>query len=560
MNKFIKRFAIFVFSLFLFLIGLEVSLRIIGQFQIKKILSPHIHENNYDYKILCIGDSYTVGGSVVWEESYPYLLQEVLSKTEKKNFEVINGGRCEINSTQALWTLKELTRVYNPDCVILLIGSANRFNLYGYHCNRRKNILPEFKVYKMFTILVTNLKGAVLRWKVRHHRIKNNSQIIDTSDVDIDDLSFEPNDPQGYCKLGRYYLETRRFKDAEHVFRKAIEMDPNLAEAYAGLGHACNWQGRYKEAADIFKKALELNPYDDGVYNGLGSSYKQQGKYKEAEAMFKKAIEINPENINAYIDLGYFYNEFRRYRQAAEVWKKLIQLKPDDDRLYVELGNAYQRLEQFDQAIKMYRKAIEINPYQSQAYTELGNISICHGDYDKGMEFLFKAIEIDSSKFINYYFLTRAYELQNKYDSEYVLKIFENMVERHPELKKNKLFMNNYDFFKNREIWEQRIDDWLRNDLEQIVKFCKQKNITLIVQNYPYPYLKVNKILKEIADKYNLPFVDNYSIFSKLVAQNGEEKYFTDYDHCTLRGHKIMVQNIYKTLVVEGIVEGNLGN
>ena len=120
--------------------------------------------------------------------------------------------------------------------------------------------------------------------------------------------------------------------------------------------------------------------------------------------------------------------------------------------------------------------------------------------------------------------------------------------------------MNNYDFFKNREIWEQRIDDWLRNDLEQIVKFCKQKNITLIVQNYPYPYLKVNKILKEIADKYNLPFVDNYSIFSKLVAQNGEEKYFTDYDHCTLRGHKIMVQNIYKTLVVEGIVEGNLGN
>jgi len=92
--------------------------------------------------------------------------------------------------------------------------------------------------------------------------------------------------------------------------------------------------------------------------------------------------------------------------------------------------------------------------------------------------------------------------------------------------------------------------------LGKIVEFCQENNIKLIIQNYPYPYFSVNKTLEELALKHSLPFVDNQSVFDNLVKKEGREKYFFDSDHCTPKGHDVMVENVYNVLVSEGIVVG----
>ena len=65
----------------------------------------------------------------------------------------------------------------------------------------------------------------------------------------------------------------------------------------------------------------------------------------------------------------------------------------------------------------------------------------------------------------------------------------------------------------------------------------------------------MNKSLEDLALKHSLPFVDNYSVFKELVEKEGREKYFLDSDHCTPKGHAVMVENIYRVLVSEGIVK-----
>ena len=88
-------------------------------------------------------------------------------------------------------------------------------------------------------------------------------------------------------------------------------------------------------------------------------------------------------------------------------------------------------------------------------------------------------------------------------------------------------------------------------DLENMVKLCQKNNIKLIIQNYPYSYPSANTSLKNVALKYSLAFVNNRSVFKLLIAKDGEDKYFRNYDHCTAKGYKIMAKNVYKVLISE---------
>ncbi len=477
--KIITKICISIFSLIFFFVLLEGGLRIAGYFYFKKVVpsARASHDARNSYKIVSIGDSYTVGGAGMWKNSYPVQLQGMLSSDHNKSFRVINGGLCEANSTQALEYLSDITKTNKLDYVILLVGATNGFNFSGYNLSEKgkKDIISDLRTYKMFRILRTNLKGEVLKWRARH-------QIATDSQWDAE-----------YFPSARSYIEKGRWEEAEKMYKKAIESDPNQDWAYIELGRLYKRTERLKEAGEILRKALELNP-NAKAYLELGACYRRQGRLQEAEEMYKKAIDINP-TLEAYAKLGKFYLAQGKYDTAFESICRGLELRAEE---------------------------------------------LVRGDFSTYSYF--------------FYSTSKAYELQSKYNSNYVLKMLEMAVEKNPGLNKNKEFMDYVDFFKNKGIWEQRIDRWLRQDLEAIVKLCQQNGIKLIIQNYPYPFVSANKALRDTALRHSLPFVDNRSVFDGLVVRHGREKYFVDDNHCTIEGHKVMAQNVYKALISEGII------
>lgn len=477
MEKMLTKVCIGVFSLIFFLVLLEGALRIAGYFYFKRIvpLAQISGDAQKSLKILTIGDSYTVGGKGMWKNSYPVQLQGMPHSGHSKKFTVINGGICEVNSTGALKYLSELIKTNKIDYVILLVGAANGFNFvdFNLHKKGKKDIISNLRIYKMFRILRTNLKGELLKWRAGH-------QI--TADDRWDAIFF----PQA-----RAYIEKGKLEEAEKMYKKAIESDPIQDWAYIELGRLYNRTDRLREAQEIFKKVLEANPTSE-AYLALGGCYRRQGRLLAAEGMYKKAININP-----------------------------------------TLG----------------------------AYTRLGEIYLAQGQYDTAFESMCRGLELRAEElaaggFSKYFFysMSRAYELQSKYDSDYVLNVLERVVEKNPRLKKDKEFRDYVDFFRNKGEWESRIDRWLRQDLEEIVNLCRQNGIKLVIQNYPYPFVLANKALEDAASRHSIPFVDNRSVFDVLVAQHGRERYFVDDNHCTIEGHKVMAQNVYKVLIWEGII------
>ena len=63
----------------------------------------------------------------------------------------------------------------------------------------------------------------------------------------------------------------RRFSDAAHSLRRALELNPNFALAHAYLGPTLALQGAHQEAVDSAEHALRLSPRDRhvGTYASL---------------------------------------------------------------------------------------------------------------------------------------------------------------------------------------------------------------------------------------------------------------------------------------------------
>jgi len=576
---------------------LEIGLRIAGYFYNKRLKpsEQEIQANKNVIKILCIGDSYTVGGRVSPKYAYPAQLERKLSENSRKEFKVINGGRCEANSSQILNDLYGLIDTYHPDYTIVLIGSANKFNLDGYETFKQKmksehtkgGVASNFKAYKVFKILKANLKNKILKWKA--HQIDESSEengLETESSRDIENhskfyfqdveketeealtiLKDNPNDDITYVNLGIIYYDKRRYKQAEKMFKKALELNPENKSAYESLRIMYGEQRNFDEERKMLERMLKVFPEDSNVYYLLGRFYNSRKKFKIAEWILKKGKAMDSMNPNLYEELKTSYDGMGMFEEANEIEKEKIRIilmkikKMEEEKYfdkaykeYIRLGKSYKSESQFKKAEEAFKRAVKINPDRGTAYGDLGFLFIETGDYATAVKYFTKSLPYDYDNSTIYYFLSRAYDFQIKYDSVYMVNQLKNLLKEKPYLKESKLFMRYVKYFKNMEEWEKKIRDWLQYDLEKIVDVCRKESIKVIMMNYPHSYSLANEILEKVAAKYSIPFVDNNSVFKKLLNNNSSEKYFVDYHHCTAEGHRMMVENMYNMLIEENIV------
>jgi len=533
-KKILITLGIFIFLLCL----LEIGLRI-GGYLYRGKLSALVKVNERDpnslFTILCLGDSYTVGGKVKAQDSYPSQLQKMFSDAAKKNVSVVNAGICESNSTQVLEYFLRLFEIYKIDSVVLLVGSANRFNLVGYKDNAVNNLFGfrKLRLYKLAHIFMINLKGRILQQKTSAYAVR---RLKNSADIAFDcEGGFEKGKETYYGKHDKKY-------------RSMITSNPDNIEAYKLLIRSYLRQKQYKLAEKLLQQAI-LNAPDEGwLHIKLAECYAEQGKYELAEELLQQIILEYPHKDWLYIELAYCYENQYKFKEAEKLFEQALKLNPDKERIYIRLGYCYQEQGKYKLAEQMYQKAAELNPNQEEVYAELSGLYSSQGKYAESVTELLKCIKYRPKCFVNYYFLVRASELQSKYDAGYIIDFLKEIEKNNNILNDSKEFQNYISFFKNRQLWERKINIWLKQDLDKIVNLCKKNNIQLIIQNYPYSYPSANRHLKAVADEYGLLFVDNYSVFTELVDKDGKEKYFWDYDHCTKAGHYIMAENIYRLI------------
>jgi TolB-like protein/tetratricopeptide (TPR) repeat protein len=158
----------------------------------------------------------------------------------------------------------------------------------------------------------------------------------------------ERSPPQTFTAWDFFRLGTKHFykstaddnREAQRLFRRAIEVDPTLAEAYGFLSYSIVLSMIYfdaepdeallEEAVEIAKKGVTLDDRDAAVRFMYGRALLARGAYRDALGELETAVELNPNLAVVYCGLGDSLAYEGRISEAIPYFQRAIRLSPHD--------------------------------------------------------------------------------------------------------------------------------------------------------------------------------------------------------------------------------------
>lgn len=310
--KMLKNFLLILLGSLIFLFFIELTLRTAGHLyyaawmreEANKIERERLElvsieerakvlpEDSKLIKILCVGDSWTLGAGASPGYSYPAQLQMILDKENPNKYKVYNAGIPGCSSTKLLRYLPKFLSRYEPDMAVILIGQNDLCNPHPFELvlisnwPRRcylylKSAILDLRVYKVIRLgldgLMQKIKGS------KRHK----------ADI-TKDIKPESNE---YARIGIELSDSGKIDIARSYLEKAIDIDPANESAYLFLGHLYQSIREYDKALIEFEKLLEINPYTpfrEDLYRFLFLIYQDLRIPKDDRKKIKSLIKRMP--------------------------------------------------------------------------------------------------------------------------------------------------------------------------------------------------------------------------------------------------------------------------
>jgi Tfp pilus assembly protein PilF len=131
-----------------------------------------------------------------------------------------------------------------------------------------------------------------------------------------------------YVRASQLDEDPATMKDAEALYREALELDPWLAIAYTNLGNICFRKGEESDAEKLYRRALEIDARQPEAQYNLGYIMLERGKAVDAVPYFIGAIDADPRFADAYFNLAMAYEGIGDAVKARPCWKHYLELEP----------------------------------------------------------------------------------------------------------------------------------------------------------------------------------------------------------------------------------------
>lgn len=357
--------------LFIGLSILELALRMGGMIYLGfEGLSGSRSGEDEPYRILCLGDSSTVG----WENAWPGQLQMLLDQSNPGRYKIYNAAVAGTGIEYLLSKLESNIDKYRPDMIITMIGFGNSESPFVFLGNEegRQKSLEGLRTYKLAGLLA----NAFLNRAWPDGTAKKNGQISadDTCRKAYFWFNETPDGMSGHKRrfidiekeANRYEAEGRA-EDAERVFTGAAEdtrdniyLYEYMTEHYARLNEPDKTIGAALNAIELID---ETDVSDDAtgrhlqylasiIYEKLGYAYALNREYDAAEnaALKAYALELGLGGKDSLAP-GWIYDwhlriliEQKRYEQAETRLKEAIDACPNNEVLERDLLALYMQM------------------------------------------------------------------------------------------------------------------------------------------------------------------------------------------------------------------------
>ena len=166
-----------------------------------------------------------------------------------------------------------------------------------------------------------------------------------------------------YFLEGCEFLEVEDFSQAEHKFKKSLELMPDRASTLTNLSATQLKLKKYSEARTAAEKAILIEGGNHEAYLNLGLIEKELKNLQSAANLFDQALRLKPDYAEGWSNKGATLNELKQYDEAISHFDKALSLKPDYAEGWSNKGNVLNELKRYDEAIAHYDRALSLKSH-----------------------------------------------------------------------------------------------------------------------------------------------------------------------------------------------------
>jgi tetratricopeptide (TPR) repeat protein len=150
--------------------------------------------------------------------------------------------------------------------------------------------------------------------------------------------------PAELHKAGVSALESKDYRGAIDLLKRAVDGDAKLKDGWYDLGRAYAGANNHADAIGAFRKQIDEDPNHKLANLELGVELQQTGKTGEALAAYRKQIEIAPYEKESHKDLGLLLAQMGKDADARTELEAAAAIPPDDPETKLALAQVYGRL------------------------------------------------------------------------------------------------------------------------------------------------------------------------------------------------------------------------
>ncbi len=165
--------------------------------------------------------------------------------------------------------------------------------------------------------------------------------------------SMDPNDVDVMYDLGRCFYTQSRFREAEEMYVKVLEVKPDSIKAEQNLGLTLDKELQPERAETALRSAVELaarQKSDEWPFLNLGTFLSEHGRASEALPFLRKAASDAPTNAVCHEKLGRALMQTGDLKSSLSELENAAQIDSKNPRIHFELGRAYREAGQTDKA------------------------------------------------------------------------------------------------------------------------------------------------------------------------------------------------------------------
>ena len=152
-------------------------------------------------------------------------------------------------------------------------------------------------------------------------------------------LNDDPFDVAAIRMLAELAARVGRWRDSEHLLRRAIELAPGWTAPKANLALVLGRMGRPAEAMELLEHVFAVEPDDIGHWNLKAATLGRLGDFDEAIALYEEVLARTPRQARVWLSYGHMLKTVGRLAEGIEAYRQAIAVKPTLGEAWWSLAN-----------------------------------------------------------------------------------------------------------------------------------------------------------------------------------------------------------------------------